>query len=589
MKAIIFNSGSGKRMGRLTQDKPKGMLPLYNGESIFGRQIRILCECGLREFVVTTGPFAGCFQAAAEKMKEKYEDCRFTFVPNPDYDRTNYIVSMDYAYDYLDDDFLFLHGDLVFNKALVRKLLAKSEPAVCLFHEDKELPEKDFKGRFREDYLLEAGIHLFDEDCRTLQPLYKLDKETLERWKQKAREFVKQGRTGVYAEDALNEIAPALKIKGMSYREDYIDEIDTEQDYKRVSEEIKYFDYREQETLTSQDLRQTLHTVLAERNARNVFVVSGKTYEKQIAGLLQESGYGCTVFTGFSPNPRYEEIQKGMEAFGEKKFDTLLAIGGGSALDTAKCIKFFAAAEGDFIAVPTTAGSGSEATRFAVMYYQGEKQSVTHDSLIPQSVILHWRLLETLPDYQKKSTLLDALCQAVESYWAKAGDKESRAYARQAIRLILDNYQGYMNGDAPCMEAIMLASNLAGRAINISMTTAPHAMSYMLTTLYGIGHGHAVALTLPYVWGLIAGTDREDVQTNLKQLAQIFNCKTTQEAICRFTALLGALEMPSVTVPETDIPKLVDSVNPERLANTPVPVSKEQLEAIYRSIGTVRH
>ena len=102
-------------------------------------------------------------------------------------------------------------------------------------------------------------------------------------------------------------------------------------------------------------------------------------------------------FSEFSPNPLYDEVCEGVKLFKAKNCDAIIAVGGGSAIDTAKCIRAFSKMSGDenylkqefvksgipFIAVPTTAGTGSESTRYAVCYYNGEKQSVTDNSLIP--------------------------------------------------------------------------------------------------------------------------------------------------------------------------------------------------------------
>ena len=134
----------------------------------------------------------------------------------------------------------------VFNKNLVIKLLKNENKSVCLYNEEKKLPEKDFKGRFKDNKLLEVSVNIFDNDCYAFQPLYKLDKEDLQLWKDKVAEFVRNGNVKVYAENALNEITYNMNIYGMSYKNDYIDEIDNEEDYKRVSAEIKEFDYREQ-------------------------------------------------------------------------------------------------------------------------------------------------------------------------------------------------------------------------------------------------------------------------------------------------------------------------------------------------------
>ena len=238
MKAIIFNSGLGSRMAELTKNNPKCMLKLYNGETILERQIRILSDCGIRDFIITTGPFKEQLYEVANKFK----NLNFQFVANDDYENTNYIVSMNNASQYFNDDVLLLHGDLVFNKNLVIKLLNNKNSSVCLYNEEKALPEKDFKGRFKDNKLLEVSVNIFDDDCYAFQPLYKLDKKTLQLWKEKVAEFIEKGNTKVYAENALNEILDKLNIQGMSYKDDYIDEIDNEDDYKRVSNEIKEFD-----------------------------------------------------------------------------------------------------------------------------------------------------------------------------------------------------------------------------------------------------------------------------------------------------------------------------------------------------------
>ena len=242
MKAIIFNSGLGSRMEILTKDKPKCLLKLYNGETIFERQIRILSQCGIKEFIVTTGY---CKEQLIE-ITNKYTNLKFTFVYNPEYMKSNYIVSMNYAYDFLDDDILLLHGDLVFNVELVEKILKDKRKSLCLFNETKPLPDKDFKGRFVNNILKEVSISIFEDNCYAFQPLYKLSKDDILKWKNKVLEFVNKGEVNVYAENALNEITDEMSIYGMSYKDDYIEEIDNEEDYKRVSSEIEAFDCIEQ-------------------------------------------------------------------------------------------------------------------------------------------------------------------------------------------------------------------------------------------------------------------------------------------------------------------------------------------------------
>lgn len=145
------------------------------------------------------------------------------------------------AGEYLEGDILMLHGDLVFNKELVSKVLANENPSVCLYNEDKKLPEKDFKGRFEGNVLKEVSINIFDNDCYAFQPLYKLCAADLTSWKNEVERFISEGKNNVYAENALNNITDRVSIIGMFYRDDYIDEIDTEEDYLRVSKEIQVF------------------------------------------------------------------------------------------------------------------------------------------------------------------------------------------------------------------------------------------------------------------------------------------------------------------------------------------------------------
>ena len=237
MKAIIFNSGLGSRMGKITENTHKAMVKLKNGETIFGRQLRILSSLGINDFIITTGPH----KEQIEQQCKEFPENKYTFVENNEYDKTNYIYSMYLAKEFLAADVLLLHGDLVFNKELVAKMLAETG-SKCLINEDKILPEKDFKARVGDGLLKEVSVNIFDEDCYAFQPLYKLEKKVLLAWLEKVEEYIKSGNDKVYAENALNEILAELEIHTMSYSEDYIDEIDTEADLIRVSEEIEEYE-----------------------------------------------------------------------------------------------------------------------------------------------------------------------------------------------------------------------------------------------------------------------------------------------------------------------------------------------------------
>ena len=226
------------------------------------------------------------------------------------------------------------------------------------------------------------------------------------------------------------------------------------------------------------------------------------------------------VFDQFTPNPLYEDVCKGVELFNSAQCDTILAVGGGSSLDVAKCIKLYCKMDKDrlymeqeykdtgvkLVAIPTTAGTGSESTRYAVIYYDGKKQSVTHDSIVPDVAILEPKVLKSLPLYQKKCTMMDALCQGIESWWSVNSTDESKELSREAVETIMHWWHEFIfeNTEASA-EAIMHAANLAGQAICITQTTAPHAFSYKITSLYKLPHGHAVAICLPEIWSYMLG------------------------------------------------------------------------------------
>lgn len=354
-----------------------------------------------------------------------------------------------------------------------------------------------------------------------------------------------------------------------------------------------------------------LGPLLEARKIRKLFLVCGRSFERtEIYAYLQElPDIELVRFSGFSSNPKYEEVRAGVELFNGSGCQAILAAGGGSALDTAKCIKLYCCMDPavnyleqipvdtgvPLLALPTTAGTGSESTRFAVIYYEGKKQSITHESILPDAVILEPAVLKDLPVYQKKCTMLDALCQGIESWWSVNSTEESKGYAGAAIRGIVQNGRAYIEeNDAAAAGEIQLAANLAGRAINLTQTTAAHAMSYKLTSLYRLPHGHAVAVCLPEVWDYMLAhpercVDRRGaayLQGVFKDIAQALGCESPEEAIAWFRGLLDKLEIksPIGSDREKELRILTESVNPERLKNNPVALDQAALRGLYERI-----
>ena len=352
-------------------------------------------------------------------------------------------------------------------------------------------------------------------------------------------------------------------------------------------------------------------------DSKKVFLVCDSSFTYlNIKTDIENMGVPHVVFSDFSPNPVYEDVCKGIDLFQITKCDTLLAVGGGSAIDVAKCIKLAVLAkEGNnailpplvntrvecdgtrlpFIAIPTTAGTGSESTHNAVMYYEGSKQTVTNDGILPDVAILEPSVLKTLPLYQKKCTMMDALCQGIESWWSVNSTDESYEYSLKTIELIMANWQKYIfENDDEAAANIMLGANYGGRAINITATTAAHAMSYKITSLYHFPHGHAVAVCLPEIWEYMIGHMDKCLDKRGKgylheifiNIANTMGAKTPLEAVSIFRNMMKQMELsnPLSEHLPSDILLLSSSVNPIRLKNNPIELNEEAIMFLYNKI-----
>lgn len=362
-----------------------------------------------------------------------------------------------------------------------------------------------------------------------------------------------------------------------------------------------------------------LPEILKSVNCRKLFLVVDSSYPfLNIKDMIEALPIDEKVkFSDFTPNPLYEQVCKGIELLKSSKCDTIIAVGGGSAIDVAKCIKLAVlASEGNaaiipplvsqrlpidgtkipFIAIPTTAGTGSESTHNAVMYYEGAKQTVTNDGVLPDFAILEPSVLKTLPLYQKKCTMMDALCQGIESWWSINSTEESKVYSRKTVELIMANWRKYIfDNDDEAATQIMLAANYGGRAINIAQTTAAHAMSYKITSMYNLPHGHAVAVGLPVIWEYMFRNIDLCVDVRGKDylnevfihIAHAMGCNTPIEAIALFRQMMLDMDLknPKSVNRVEELNILSTSVNPVRLKNNPICLNMSAIINLYERIA----
>ena len=314
-------------------------------------------------------------------------------------------------------------------------------------------------------------------------------------------------------------------------------------------------------------------------------------------------------FSDFQSNPLYESVVKGVKLLKEERCDSIIAVGGGSAMDVAKCIKLYSNLNGTgedgawlkativpnnipFLAMPTTAGTGSEATRYAVIYYKGVKQSITDESFIPGTVLMDPSALKTLPLYQKKATMCDALCHAIESFWSVNSTNESKKYSREAIQGILEHMKGYLNNTEGGNAGMLNAAHMAGKAINISQTTAGHAMSYKVTSLFGCAHGHAVILCdrILFPWMIqnsgkcIDPRGEYYLKRTLDEIGIAMGCKDAEAGADKLVEIFTSLGLDIQISTELQFEELKKSVNPIRLKNHPIRLDEDMIDTLYRNI-----
>lgn len=370
----------------------------------------------------------------------------------------------------------------------------------------------------------------------------------------------------------------------------------------------------EQRILEANGNYDVLDSWFTENHVSCVMLVCGKSITRQkinsyLGEVPSRLGVKIVRFMDFQPNPLYENVQAGVELFRAKACDAIIAVGGGSAMDVAKCIKLYTNLPGDgangawlkaeikpnaipFLAMPTTSGTGSEATRFAVIYYDGAKQSVSDYSCIPETVLMDASVLKTLPEYQKKATMMDALCHAIESFWSVNSTKASKEYSREAIQAVMENMVGYLVNTDSGNAGMLLAANTAGKAINITQTTAGHAMCYKITSLFKSAHGHAAALCdrVLFSW-MVENTDKcidsrgeEYLKQTLDEIGQAMGYKDAKTGADKLVEIFENLDLEIPTATEAQFEELKISVNPVRLKNHPVALDVETIDFLYHKI-----
>ena len=360
----------------------------------------------------------------------------------------------------------------------------------------------------------------------------------------------------------------------------------------------------------------SLKEVVADFNARNILIIS----DKGVAGagliarpqaLLEEAGASVCIIDDTPPEPSVEQVESILAAAQGTAWDLVIGIGGGSAMDVAKIIAVMLNNDVKLrdllnkapiprrgiptVMVPTTAGTGSEATPNSIILVPEDelKVGIVSPKLMPDCVILDPQMTLGLPPAITASTGMDALCHAIECYTSKKGNPFSEMIALKAIRLISRSIrEAFKNGkNLDARHDMLLGALYGGMCIATSSTTAVHALAYPLGGKYRIAHGISNAILLPYVMQFNAvGNEakfRDIAEAMGIDIARLSDAEATQAFIAALFAFNHDLEIPANlkrwNITEADLETLVEGAAKvtRLLDNNPRPMNKDDIRAVY--------
>ncbi|MFX1495670.1 MAG: phosphonoacetaldehyde reductase [Promethearchaeota archaeon] len=365
-----------------------------------------------------------------------------------------------------------------------------------------------------------------------------------------------------------------------------------------------------------------LKKILHQNNFSNIFLITGKkSFENdEIKNPVLKiiTNFKFYHFNDFTPNPKLKDVERGLEIFKKDKYDVIIAVGGGSVIDMGKSISILSTNNGNpediikgdveiirkgipLIRIPTTVGSGSEATHFAVVYVGKTKYSLASPEFMqPNYVIIDPLFMLTLPKKIITYSSMDALTQAIESFWNINSTEESRNYAKKAINLIMKNIlEAGINPNKKSLYKMAIAANYAGKAINMTKTTACHAISYPITSFFNIPHGHAVALTLPSMIVFNSEVNQDDVldprgvnfvRNIMNRLVSIIGASNFQDAKEKIISIMKQISLETKLSElgiksSEDIDLIVrNGFTPNRVKNNPRLLTELQLRKILEEI-----
>lgn len=346
------------------------------------------------------------------------------------------------------------------------------------------------------------------------------------------------------------------------------------------------------------DLLSALDSLVSEND--KILLVTTKGTLRRPAGVTMQNhlkGFDLTIFDAVYSNPDLTALEEASLTLQHKRFDVIIALGGGSVIDTAKvfsmCLNrqcpaaprslteslqsnlFLVEPLIPVIAIPTTAGTGAEVTPFATVwdFVAKKKFSLSHPSLYPVHAVLDPSLTATLPYNETLYTGLDAISHALESLWNHNRTTLSEAFAVQSLKLAAQSFPVVLSQPQNLIARSQMqqASLLAGLAISQTRTALAHSISYPLTAHFGVPHGLACSFTLPSIVALLKN----------KCFSVFLGCEASVDAIIDVVNDLALSPKILSYVPEMQIKKIQhEMINQERATNFCLEVDQDVIAFI---------
>lgn len=394
--------------------------------------------------------------------------------------------------------------------------------------------------------------------------------------------------------------------------------------YGRLFQTIMYLgaffiNFREPKIFNGKDSLELTIKIFKEKRINNIFIAVNKTVfnlglVNSYLEKLKENNINFTLYLDIKDNPSIIDVENGLNLYLENKSQVIVSIGGGSVIDASKIIgaratnikKSVRKMKGLFkinkktplfIAVPTTAGTGSEATLASVIVDEenGNKYQIDDPKLIPDYAILDPNFLLTLPGNITSTTGMDTLTHAIEAYIGRSNVKKTKRYALRAIKLVFNNLENSFNepSNIKYRENMQLASYLAGVAFTRAYVGYVHALSHPISGKYNLPHGLTNAIILPYILKMY-GNKIYKKMGEIYDYVQIHQGLKTNKEKCEY--LISKIEEMNKNmninnilkdvIKENDIPFLVNHAYKEAYPLYPVPImlNKKEIKIVYKQL-----